>query len=123
MNEFHLILNKIQTMEIFNLIFNLFFGLLIIGIGFLVKLFPNTIAGYNTMSKEQKKNVDIEKASTFLRNGFFIIGLSIIIGYFLLNWMDLSSIANSIGPILLIIGLPIIIIMIQKYDHNKKIKK
>jgi hypothetical protein len=110
-------------MEIFNLIFNLSFGLLIIGIGFLVKVFPNTIAGYNTMSKEQKKNVEIEKVSTFLRNGFFIIGLSIIIGYFLLNWMELSSIANSIGPILLIIGLPIIIIMIQKYDHNKKIKK
>ena len=60
-------------------IFNLICGLLIIGIGFIVKDYPNTIAGYNTMSKEQKKKVDIKEASTFIRKGFIIIGLLITI--------------------------------------------
>ena len=34
--------------------------LFLIGSGFLVKRFPNLIAGYNTMSIERKKNVDID---------------------------------------------------------------
>jgi len=101
---------------------NLVLGLLMIGIGFIVKAFPNSIAGYNTMSKEQKKNVDIEKASTFIRNGFIIIGLIIIIGHYLLKWTGLIAIANKIGLISTIIGILIIAIMAQKFDHNKRKK-
>jgi Domain of unknown function (DUF3784) len=103
-------------------IFNLIFGLLIIGTGFFVKAYPNTIAGYNTMSKEQKKNVDIEEASTFFRNGFIIIGLIIIIGYYLLKWIGLIAIAKYIGLISTIVGTTIIVIMAQKFDHNKRKK-
>ena len=65
---------------------NLIVGLLMIGIGFLIKSFPNLIAGYNTMSKDKKKNVDIEGLSTFMRNGLIAIGLTIIIGYYLFKW-------------------------------------
>jgi hypothetical protein len=44
-----------------------------IGIGFLVKSSPDLIAGYNTMPKEEKKNIDIEGLSTFMRNGLITI--------------------------------------------------
>ncbi|WP_148335605.1 MULTISPECIES: DUF3784 domain-containing protein [Bacteroides] len=37
------------------IIFGLLFGLFIIGIGFFVKKYPDTIAGYNTMSTQKKK--------------------------------------------------------------------
>jgi len=103
-------------------IFNLIFGLLIIGTGFLVKAYPNTLAGFNTMSKEQKKNVDIEEASTFFRNGFIIIGLITIIGYYLLKSIGLIAIANYIGLISTIIGTTIIVIVAQKFNHNKRNK-
>jgi hypothetical protein len=103
-------------------IFNLIFGLLIIGTGFLVKAYPNKIAGYNTMSKEQKKNVDIEQASSFIRNGFIITGLIIIIGYYILKWIGLIAIASYVGPISTIIGTTIIVIISQKFDHNKQKK-
>jgi hypothetical protein len=43
-------------------------GLFMIGMGFLVKSSPNLIAGYNTMPKDKKKNVDIEGLSTYMRN-------------------------------------------------------
>jgi hypothetical protein len=109
---------KNQSVQFLNLIF----GLLIIGIGFIVKAFPNSIAGYNTMSKEQKKNVDIEAASTFIRNGFIIIGLIIIVGYYILKWIGLDVIANNIIPISVFIGLSIIVIIAQKFDHNKRKK-
>ena len=60
-------------------ILNIIVGLFMIGIGFLVKSSPSLIAGYNTMSEEKKKNVDIVGLSTYMRNSFIIIGLSIIV--------------------------------------------
>ena len=101
-------------------IFNLIFGLCMIGVGFLVKAFPDIIAGYSTMSKAEKKNVDIKRASTFIRNGLIITGLIIIAGYYLLRWIGLSAFANSIAIISTLAGTTIIVIMAQKFDHNKR---
>lgn len=39
---------------------NLIVGLFMIGLGFLVKSYPNMIAGYNTMPKDKKK-IETEK--------------------------------------------------------------
>jgi hypothetical protein len=94
-------------------------GLFIIGIGFLVKSFPSLIAGYNTMSEEKKKNVDIVGLSTFMRNGLIAIGLIIIFGYFMFKWLGFISIANVIMPIVILIGVPFLVIEAQKFDHNK----
>ena len=54
-------------------------GLLLIGSGFLVKKYPSLIAGYNTMSEEQQKNVDIEGLSTLMRNSFIFMGLLVAV--------------------------------------------
>lgn len=70
-----------------------------IGCGFLVKKYPNLIAGYNTMSKVEKKNVDIEKLSTFMQNGFIIIGLLVIVGYYFFKLIGIELIANSVMPV------------------------
>jgi hypothetical protein len=43
-------------------------GIIPIVIGFLVKAAPNLIADYNTMTKEQKKKVDIDGLSSLLNN-------------------------------------------------------
>lgn len=100
-------------------ILNLIVGLFMIGIGFLVKSAPDLIAGYNTMSKEKKKNVDIEGLSTFMRNGLITIGLSIIIGYYLFKWIGFTMIANSMILIVTLIGVTILVIEAQKFDQNK----
>lgn len=101
-------------------LFNLFVGLLLIGTGLLVKSTPNLIAGYNTMPKDKQKNVDIEGLSTHLRNSFVIIGLLIIIGYYIFKWIGFTEIANAMILIVPVIGLPIMIINAQKFDHNRK---
>jgi len=100
-------------------ILNLIVGLFMIGIGFLVKSAPDLIAGYNTMSKDKKKNVDIEGLSTFMRNGLITIGLSIIIGYYLFKWIGFTMIANSMILIVTLVGVTILIVNAQKLDHNK----
>ena len=77
-------------MDIINLLTALFF----ITLGFLVKSFPNLIAGYNTMSPDRKKDVDIKGLSTFIRNALIITGFIIIGGYYLFNWVELTNLAN-----------------------------
>lgn len=95
-----------------------------IGIGFLVKSFPDLIAGYNTMPKDKKKNVDIEGLSTFMRNGLILIGLAIIIGYYLFKWIGLTTIANSMILIVTLTGVTIMVINAQRFDDNQnKTKK
>jgi hypothetical protein len=101
---------------------SLIIGLLFIGIGFLVKSVPELIAGYNTMSKEQKKNVDIEGLSTFMRNGFITIGLVIIIGFYVFKWIGLIMIANSMILLTTIVGPLVLVIQAQKFDHNQNKK-
>ena len=100
-------------------ILNLIVGLFMIGIGFLVKSSPDLIAGYNTMPKEEKKNIDIEGLSTFMRNGLITIGLSIIIGYYIFKWIGFTMIANSMILIVTLVGVTILLINAQKFDHNK----
>jgi hypothetical protein len=103
-------------------IVNLIVGLFMIGIGFLVKSTPDLIAGYNTMPREQKKNVDIEGLSTFMRNGLIIIGLSIITGYYLFKWIGFTMIANSMILIATLVGVTILVINSQRFDHNRNKK-
>ena len=99
-------------------------GLFYIGIGFLVKSSPDLIAGYNTMSKEKKKNVDIAGLSTFMKRGFIIMGTSMIflslfikIFHFEEKFLGLVAIIISLaGPIILVIKA-------RKFDGNKKKRK
>lgn len=100
-------------------ILNLIVGLFMIGIGFLVKSAPDLIAGYNTMPKDKKKNVDIEGLTTFMRNGFVTIGLSIITGYYLFKWIGFTMIANSMILIVTLVGVSMLVINAQKFDHNR----
>lgn len=102
-------------MEIFSIVMGLFF----IGLGYLVKASPDMISGYNTMSKEKKENVDIDGLSTFLRNGFITIGLIIIVGYWFFKLIGLSVISNSLTPISILVGVLILAIYPNRFDHNE----
>ena len=48
---------------------------ILIGLGVLVKRFPILIAGYNTMSKEEKMNVDVKGLSAFMCYSLFTIAV------------------------------------------------
>lgn len=97
----------------------LFIGLFLIGIGFLVKAFPNLIAGYNTMSQNQKDNFDIEGLSTFMRNGFAVMGLVVIFGYYGLKWAGLNILVGYFIPVVVLAGLIFLVFRARNFDHNK----
>lgn len=94
-------------------------GLFLIGLGFLVKASPDMISGYNTMSKEKKENVDIDGLSTFLRNGFITFGLTIIGGYCFFILIGSSMLANLLMPISILVGVIILVVYPNRFDHNE----
>ena len=100
-------------------ILTLITGAFMIALGFLVKAVPGLIAGYNTMPAEQKKNVDIEGLSGFMRNGLIAIGSGIIAGYFVFKWLGFTTIANAMILVVTLTGVILLVIFAQKYDHNQ----
>lgn len=97
-----------------------FAGVFLIGCGLLVKRFPMLISGYNTMPKENRKNVDIEGLSSFMRRHLVIIGSLLTL---LTATLELTGQQDAL-PVILSIYLPVygiwMMIRAQRYDHNKK---
>jgi hypothetical protein len=111
------VLLYICAMDVFVIIFSLFTALT----GWLMKAQPNLISGYNTMSAEKKKNVDIQAVGNLFCKGFLLAGTSMIALYAIFNWLlDMPAVAQGVwlAPILII--TPVLIVMAQKYDKNPR---
>ena len=102
------------------LIKNLIIGLFFIGMGFLVKSCQGMILGYNTMSEEKKKNVDIVGASAFMKKGFIILGITIIASSVFIFIDYLKVFSFLIRMVIMLAGILIIITNVQKYDRNNR---
>lgn len=94
-------------------------GVLLIVCGLLVKRFPMLIAGYNTMSAEKRKNVDVEGLASFMRRHLVAIGVF---------WAGLALLLEPTGqggalPLIYGIYTPVyaiwIVVRAQRFDRNK----
>jgi len=99
---------------------HLIMGLLFIGLGFLVKAYPGLIAGYNTLSPEKKKNVDIDGLSRYIRNGLIIMGMVIMAGYLLFRWAGWPTLANMVILIVTLVGSSILMMTANRFKHNRE---
>ena len=104
------------------LIFGIVFGLFIIGTGFLIQKYPNLISGYNSMSEEKRKNVDIYNVSLLFKKAMIISGTATTCLTILFWYLKLPHLASLsiIAPIL--ISMLITLFLVQKYDYNKQSK-
>ncbi|MEO1418406.1 MAG: DUF3784 domain-containing protein [Bacteroidota bacterium] len=98
---------------------NIGIGLFLILSGFLVQRYPNLIAGYNTMSAERKKSVNIEGLSIWMRNSFLGMGVLTILGYYALHYIGLEGFANNVMLITLIAGSLLLVFTTSRFDHGK----
>lgn len=74
------------------------------------------LSGYNTMSKEQKENVDVEKLGRAVGlYSYFIAMLFALIA--LVDWLDYSQLIMPL-IIILMIATVFLIVKTQKYNHN-----
>ena len=80
-------------------------GLFFILIGILVYLYPNLLAGYNTMSKEEKKKVKIKTIKKIVSISFIAYGLFLALfnGIFFLDVENIILISLPIFLIILVI--------------------
>lgn len=91
-------------------------------LGLLVRRYPNLIAGYNTMSAEQKKKVDIKGLSGFMCRSLCVMAVLMILSYYAMGVMSVSEKVTSIVSTTLIpiIGVIYVVVRVQCYDHNGK---
>jgi len=54
-------------------------GVILILTGLIVKNNPDLMAGYNTLSKEEKENIDTDKLTQIARRYLVLTGLSVLI--------------------------------------------
>lgn len=107
-------------MEILALVIFGFATLLIVGLGMAVKYLKAywLISGYNTMSSEKKKNVDVEGLASFICNFCFALGAIMFVGGFFI-----AINKATVGVIIFVVTFPASIYAIiksQKYDGNTK---
>ena len=91
-------------------------------LGMLVRKYPNLIAGYNTMTAEQKKNVDVKGLSNFMCRSLCVIAVLMIVSYFVMvarsvNEKAVSVVSTTLIPI---IGSIYMVVKAQRYDRNGK---
>ena len=91
---------------------------LLIGLGILIKHYKAywLISGYNTMSKEKKKNVDVENLAKFIGNTCFAMGAIMFLGT-----VAITLEQEILGGIIFAAFFPLTIFLIikaQKFDGN-----
>ncbi len=91
-------------------------------LGLLVRKYPKLIAGYNTMTAEQKKKVDIKGLSNFMCRSLCIIAVLMVLSYYVMVITSIGEKAASIVSTTLIpiIGAIYMVVKAQRYDHNGK---
>ena len=95
-------------------------SLIFIVSGFLVKKYPNLIAGYNSMSEEEKQKVNINALSTFLKRLLIGLGLFTVAIFCLSILIDVDKeMVLTINTIIMLFGVIIGLIYV---NTNKKFK-
>ncbi|MCK0109853.1 DUF3784 domain-containing protein [Flavobacteriaceae bacterium S0825] len=98
---------------------SLLMGVILIICGFLVKKYPNLIAGYNTLSEDDKEKVDIENLSSMMKRALITIGALIIVMGLI---MSLIKVKEHYGLLItssiVILGVIIMIISAKKFKKK-----
>lgn len=89
-------------------------------LGLLVRKYPKLIAGYNTMSSEGQKLVDIKGLTAFMCRAFCIIGLLVVLVYYLLLWGGMTEMAAVLVSVIAVpvVGSVVMVAGAQRYDHG-----
>ena len=86
------------------LLISIITGLFIIGLGFVVQRNPNLIAGFNSLTSDDKEKVEVKALATFARNGLVIIGMVLIVISIIFRIFQLPNMADVMLIIVPIIG-------------------
>lgn len=97
------------------------FAAIFVLLGLLVRKYPKLIAGYNTMLPERQKWVDVKGLTAFMCRAFCIIGLLVVLVYYLLLWDGIAEMAARLVSIIAVpvVGSVVMVAGAQRYDHGR----
>ena len=97
------------------------FAAIFVLLGLLVRKYPKLIAGYNTMSPERQKLVDVKGLTTFMCRACCVIGLLVVLVYYLLLWDGIAEMAARLVSIIAVpvVGSVVMVAGAQRYDHGR----
>ncbi|MDR2927422.1 MAG: DUF3784 domain-containing protein [Cytophagaceae bacterium] len=93
-------------------------GVFYIVMGFAIYAFPNLIAGYNTMSKNEKESFDIVPFKKLMRNTFIVSGIIVLIAS-ILFWTLNVRIEIKIIPMVIIPLALTVYLLIAAHKYQK----
>lgn len=85
-------------------------GTLYLIIGLVVRVFPNILAGYSSLSNREKENADKNGLRFYASVLFLIMGSVALIGYPISIWLENPGLSVGIVVIVTIAGLVISVI-------------
>lgn len=97
--------------------FDITMGLFLMLTGWAVVKFPLLIAGYNTMSKEQQKKVDIKGASRMMRKTFVLMGLGTMFIPYLLQLAGCRTATGLVPVVIILLGTAYMLFRSRKYTN------
>ena len=91
-------------------------GTILIITGFLVKKFPDLIAGYNSLTDTQKKKVNIDGLSSMMRNYLIAIGILVILIGLVMSILEVKQhYSIMITSLVIVLAVIFMISKSQKY--------
>lgn len=100
------------------LISNLIIGIFFIILSIIVLVFPNTIAGYNTLTREEKGKIKKKKLARFSFIILFSVGIIIIIGGYIFVWLQVPYLNYILHPILYVLMIIILFSNSKKFNRQ-----
>ena len=97
------------------------FAAIFVLLGLLVRKYPKLIAGYNTMSPERQKLVDVKGLTAFMCRASCVSGLLVVLVYYLLLWDGIAEMAARLVSIIAVpvVGSVVMVAGAQRYDHGR----
>ena len=95
-----------------------------IGIAVLLKRHPDSLAGYNALSDEKKKNIDLPAMVAYIYKGMLIVSWTAVpVAY--MTYLILKNERFALWAITgwIVAGIILIVILSKKFDYNKKRNK
>ena len=90
---------------------------ILIALGVLMKRFPKLIAGYGTLSVEERKFIDIKGLSSFMCFSFVGMGIVSLLAFYICLGLGHADWAG-LSLLLPLAYIPFLIVKANKFDHN-----
>jgi hypothetical protein len=95
-------------------------GVLLITLGFAVKLWPGLIAGYNRLPEAKRKSINLQKLTSMLRNMLVLMGVSGIALHYVFGWLGWMNVQPFATSIAIFFVTPLLVIRLHELIPPKR---